>query len=77
MTTLEQLSEGLRGKLRPYFCTGDNRRTGHPCRTVLLEAWAPGGALVRRRCRQCGLWQTVVVRADDSPASDAPPSVLD
>ena len=77
MTTEAQLAEGLRGKLRPYYCAGNNRRTGHPCRTVLLEAWSPAGAVVRRRCKQCGAWQTIYVRAEDGPRSDAPTSVLD
>jgi hypothetical protein len=65
------------GTLRAYYCAGTNRRTGHPCRTVLLEAWSPAGAVVRRRCRQCGAWQTIYVRGEDTRGSDPPSSVLD
>lgn len=65
-----------RGKLRPYRCTGTIARTGHPCRTTLIEAWAPFGAIVRRRCKQCGSWSEIVVRADPPEPPDASP-VLD
>jgi hypothetical protein len=63
--------------LRPYYCTGTNQRTGHPCRTVLLEAWAPAGAVVKRRCKQCHTWQLVVVRADDEASGRETPPLLD
>ena len=72
-----------RGTLRPYRCSAINQKTGHPCRTVLIEAWAPSGALVRRRCKQCGTWATVEVQADclacdttpktDAEKTDIPP----
>jgi len=57
------------GALKPYLCTGTNPRTGHPCRTELFSAWAPDGAVVRRRCKQCGTWQTVIVEADPDGAT--------
>lgn len=77
MSTVERFGEGLRGRLRPYFCTGNNARTGHPCRTMLLEAWSPAGAVVRRRCKQCGAWQTVLVRADDRPSGGGTSPLVD
>lgn len=76
MSTEAQLAEGLRGKLRPYFCAANNPYTGRPCRTVLIQAWSPAGAVVRRRCKRCGSWATIVVEPD-TPGSDAESLVLD
>lgn len=66
--TPERIGMPLVGALRPYYCDATNPRTGHPCRTVLIQAWAPSGALVRRRCKQCGAWSMIRVCAED----DAP-----
>jgi hypothetical protein len=66
----------LMGKLRAYYCTATNPRTGHPCRTVLIEAWAPLGAVVKRRCKKCGAWATIVVEAS-GPAERATIALFD
>jgi len=76
VTTLEQLEEQVLGRLRPYYCKADNPYTGRPCRTVLIQAWSPAGAVVRRRCKRCGAWATIVVEPDTS-SSDAESLVLD
>lgn len=60
-------------ELRPYRCSAVNMKTGHPCRTVLIEAWAPSGALVRRRCKQCGTWATVEVQPESAEEPRAVP----
>ena len=39
--TPERIGMPLVGALRPYYCDATNPRTGHPCRTVLIQAWAP------------------------------------
>lgn len=54
-------------ELAAYYChdvapMSVNPHTGRPCRALLLEAWSPEGALVRRRCKQCGAWKLVEVR---------------
>jgi len=67
MTTIEQLDGRLVGRLEPYRCQATNAKLGHRCNAVLLEAWSPGGAVVRRRCKQCGAWSVVVIRASDPP----------
>lgn len=76
MTSVERFSEGLRGGLRPYYCEAKNKHTGRACHTVLIDAWSPAGAVVRRRCRRCGSWATIVV-APDAPGSDTESPVLD
>jgi hypothetical protein len=76
VTTPERVEGPVGGKLRPYFCAGSNPYTGRPCRTVLIQAWSPAGAVVRRRCKRCGAWATIVV-APDPPGSDAESPVLD
>lgn len=63
--------------LRTYRCPSTNPRTGHPCNTVLLEAWAPAGALVRRRCKQCGSWALIIVAPSADPGSEERPVLLD
>jgi len=62
---VEQLEGRLVGRLEAYRCPAVDARVGHRCNAVLLEAWSPAGAVVRRRCRKCGAWITVVVRASD------------
>jgi surface antigen len=47
--------------LSPYRCTGWNRRTHRPCTAVVIDAWSAAGAVVRRRCGDCGTWQTIEV----------------
>lgn len=61
---LEIAPDQQRVMLRPYLCREINPRTGRTCRTVLLEAWSQAGALVRRRCKQCGAWSTISIVAD-------------
>jgi hypothetical protein len=34
---------------------------------VVIDAWSATGAVVRRRCHQCGTWQTILVEASDLP----------
>jgi hypothetical protein len=56
-----------RAKLAAYRCDevapmSVNPRTGRPCRQLLIEAWSPEGALVRRRCKACGAWKVIEVR---------------
>ena len=63
--------------LSSYRCTGFNRRTGRRCAVVLIDAWSPAGAVVRRRCQQCGTWQTIEVEADQPPTERQPSTVLD
>jgi hypothetical protein len=60
------------GSLVAYRCddappVSVNPRTGFPCRALLLEAWAPEGAVIRKRCKQCGAWKMVHIA---SPQSD-------
>lgn len=50
-------------KLRPYRCQALDPKTGYRCRTILIDAWAPAGAVVKRRCKKCGVWATIVVEA--------------
>jgi hypothetical protein len=64
----------VRGTLRPYYCDATNPRTGHPCRTVLIDAWAPLGAVVKRRCKKCGAWAVITVEA--SPPEELTPALL-
>lgn len=71
--TTEDVAARL-GALVAYRCAATNPRTGRPCRTVLLEAWAPMGALVRRRCKECGTWSVVWIEPD---RSEEPPALLD
>ena len=54
--------------LQPYYCDGWNARTNHPCRAVVIQAWSPSGAVVRRRCHQCGTWNTITVQPDLVPS---------
>lgn len=53
--------------LSSYRCTGTNPRTRRPCRVVVIDAWSATGAVVRRRCGQCGTWQTILVEASELP----------
>ena len=53
--------------LSSYRCTGTNPRTRRPCGAVVIDAWSATGAVVRRRCHQCGTWQTILVEASDLP----------
>lgn len=57
-----RLAAATRADLTAYYCPETNPRTGRACRTMLFEAWAPAGALIRRRCKQCGAWSLVVVK---------------
>lgn len=61
------MASEIRARLAAYHCddvepVSVNPRTGFPCRALLMEAWAPAGAFVRRRCKQCGAWKVVEVR---------------
>lgn len=58
-----RLDAPTRADLTAYYCPEANPRTGRACRTMLFEAWAPAGALIRRRCKQCGAWSLVVVKS--------------
>lgn len=53
--------------LSSYRCTATNPRTRRPCRAVVIDAWSATGAVVRRRCGQCGAWQTILVEASELP----------
>ncbi len=59
-------------ELAPYYCAATNPYTGRPCRTLLIQAWAPAGALVRRKCKRCNAWQLIRIRpADSETGADA------
>ena len=45
-------------------CPGVHPRTGHACRHTLVEAWTSSEMVERRRCKQCGGWFRVRLRAD-------------
>jgi hypothetical protein len=64
-------------KLVPYRCDATHPKTGRCCGAVLLAAWSPSGAVVKRRCKDCGAWQTVIVAADDAPVSEDVAALLD
>lgn len=60
-----RFSPHLGDRLTAYRCAGTNPLTGRDCHTVLIEAWAPEGAIVRRRCKRCGSWQVIEVEPPD------------
>jgi hypothetical protein len=69
--TIDTQGLPLAGSLKAYRCVALNLRTGHPCRTILIEAWSPSGAWVKRRCKQCGSWQTIRVEAAEPSTAGA------
>jgi hypothetical protein len=64
---VQQCASGI---LMPYLCSGFNRRTQRICGVVLVEAWSAAGAVVRRRCKQCGTWQDIWI-VPTPPEGDA------
>lgn len=59
IAAVEQVPE-----LKPYPCTGWNRRLHRPCDATVIDAYAPAGAIVKRKCHQCGTWQVVRVQPE-------------
>ena len=51
--------------LRPYPCTQWNARERRPCTAIVLDGYAPAGALIRRKCGVCNNWN--LVRIDPDP----------
>lgn len=54
--------------LTAYSCAQWNKRLNKPCDATVVDAWAPGGALIRRKCGVCGNWNLIRIDPEAQPA---------
>lgn len=59
--------------LKAYPCQQWNDRQKKPCEATVIDAYAPAGAIVRRKCGVCGNWNLIRVEPDPVLEASATP----
>lgn len=71
VVAVRQMTDEKAPPLKPYACTEWNARLKKWCDAIVIDGYAPAGAVIRRKCGVCGNWN--IVRVESDPAYQVVP----